>query len=142
MDAIDEKILSILTENGRASFSAIGRAVGLSTNAVAARVRRLEAAGVILGYRAILADEAPEPPGRVGIEAFIDVRLQPGQDSDEFLAWARAQPTIRDAVHVTGPYDYLLHVHVPDTSELDRLLRRIKKSGGASYTQTRLALRS
>lgn len=142
MDAVDEKILSILTQDGRASFSSIGRAVGLSTNAVAARVRRLEKAGVILGYRAILADETPEPPGRAGIEAFIDVRLQADQDSDEFLAWARAQPMVRDAVHVTGPYDYLLHVCLPDTSELDRLLRRMKKTAGVSHTQTRLALRS
>lgn len=142
MDAIDEKILGILTRDGRASFSAIGREVGLSTNAAAARVRRLERAGVILGYRAILADEAPERPASAGSEAFIDVRLQVGQDSDEFLAWARAQPMVRDAVHVTGPYDYLLHVYVPDTSELDRLLRRMKKTAGVSYTQTRLALRS
>jgi Lrp/AsnC family leucine-responsive transcriptional regulator len=142
VDAIDEKILGILTRDGRASFSAIGREVGLSTNAAAARVRRLERAGVILGYRAILADEAPERPASAGSEAFIDVRLQVGQDSDEFLAWARAQPMVRDAVHVTGPYDYLLHVYVPDTSELDRLLRRMKKTAGVSYTQTRLALRS
>jgi Lrp/AsnC family leucine-responsive transcriptional regulator len=142
VDAIDEKILGILTRNGRASFSAIGREVGLSTNAAAARVRRLERAGVIVGYRAILAEETPERPTPAGIEAFIDVRLQAGQDSDEFLAWARAQPVVRDAVHVTGPYDYLLHVLLPDTSELDRLLRRMKKTVGVSYTQTRLALRS
>lgn len=142
MDAVDEKILGILAHDGRASFSAIGRAVGLSTNAAAARVRRLEAAGVILGYRAILAGDTPEPADRPGIEAFIDVRLQPGQDSDAFLAWARADHTVRDAVHVTGPYDHLLHVYVPDTAELDRLLRRMKKSAGVSHTQTRLALRS
>jgi Lrp/AsnC family leucine-responsive transcriptional regulator len=142
VDGIDEKILGILADDGRASFSAIGRAVGLSTNAAAARVRRLEAAGIILGYRAILAEETPGPRAGGGIEAFIDIRLQVGQDSDAFLAWARADRAVRDAVHVTGPYDYLLHVHVPDTSELDRLLRRMKKFAGVSQTQTRLALRS
>lgn len=142
MDDLDERILGILTQDGRASFSAIGREVGLSTNATAARVRRLEAVGVILGYRAVLAEEAPGRPAASVIEAFIDVRLQLDQDSDAFLAWARKQPEVRDAVHVTGPYDYLLHVHLPGTSELDRLLRRMKTSAGVSQTQTRLALRS
>ncbi|QBE48887.1 Lrp/AsnC ligand binding domain-containing protein [Leucobacter triazinivorans] len=47
-----------------------------------------------------------------------------------------------DAVHVTGPYDYLLRVRVRDTSALDRLLRLLKKDAGVAQTQTRLALRS
>ena len=47
MDAIDRQITAILVVDGRTSFSALGRAVGLSTSAAAARVRRLEADGVI-----------------------------------------------------------------------------------------------
>ncbi|KBU91274.1 hypothetical protein BA28_03906, partial [Mycobacterium tuberculosis NRITLD12] len=50
--------------------------------------------------------------------------------------------TIDDAVHVTGPYDYLLHIRVCDTADLDRLLRRLKTSAEAAQTQTRIALRS
>ncbi|KRA23530.1 AsnC family transcriptional regulator [Microbacterium sp. Root61] len=139
MDAIDDTILQILTEDGRTSFSALGTRVGLSTNAAAARVRRLETAGVIVGYRAVLAKEGP---GAVdGIEAFIDVRLRPEQDSDAFMQWALGHPAVRDAVHVTGPYDYLVHVVVDSTADLDELLRRLKSSAGAGQTQTRLALR-
>lgn len=139
MDAIDDTILQILTEDGRTSFSALGTRVGLSTNAAAARVRRLETAGVIVGYRAVLSKEGP---GAVdGIEAFIDVRLRPEQDSDAFMQWALGHPAVRDAVHVTGPYDYLVHVVVDSTADLDELLRRLKSSAGAGQTQTRLALR-
>lgn len=138
MDAIDSKIVAILSANGRASFSAIGRNVGLSTNAVAARVRKLETSGVIIGYRAVLADESV--PG-AGLEAFVDVRLRPERDVDDFLAWANSDITIGDAVHVTGPYDYLLHVRVRDTADLDRLLRRLKTTAGVAQTQTRIALR-
>ncbi|WP_460774289.1 Lrp/AsnC family transcriptional regulator [Microbacterium sp. GXF7504] len=140
MDAIDEQILGILRDDARASFSAIGREVGLSTNAVAARVRRLEADGVILGYRAILATDLPDPAA--ALEAFIDVRLRDDRDSDAFLAWAGAVREIVDAVHVTGPYDYLLRVHARDTGALNTLLRRLKREGGAAQTETRLALRS
>jgi len=137
MDALDEQIIGILRLDGRASFSRIGREVGLSTNAVAARVRRLESSGVIRGYQAILASDVPE----AGIEAFIDVRLHPDRDSEEFLAWAAETRQITDAVHVTGPYDYLLHVHAASVGALDRLLRSLKKDAGAAQTQTRLALR-
>lgn len=140
MNDIDEQIISILRTDGRASFSAIGRKVSLSTNAVAARVRRLERKGVILGYRAILGSDVPESP--TGLEAFIDVRLHPDRDSEAFLAWATGIRQIIDTVHVTGPYDYLLHVHARGTSELDRLLRLLKRDGGAVQTQTRLALRA
>ncbi|MFB8386812.1 Lrp/AsnC family transcriptional regulator [Microbacterium sp. NPDC055910] len=139
MDALDEKILGHLRENGRESFSSIGRQIGLSTNAVAARVRRLENTGVIVGYQAILATDAPDPTAH--LEGFIDVRLHADRDSDDFLAWVRGVPQIRDAVHVTGPHDYLLRVRVRDMSDLDQLLRKIKKDAGGAQTQTRLALR-
>lgn len=138
MDAIDSRILDILVQNGRATHSGIGREVGLSANAVAARVSRLEAAGVIVGYHALLADDVAAPDG---VEAFVDVRLAPGRDSDEFLAWARARRSVLDAAHVTGPYDYHLHVRVPDMAALDRLLRSLKRDGGALQTQTSIALR-
>lgn len=140
MDARDEQIISILRTDGRASFSAIGRQVGLSTNAVAVRVRRLESAGVIVGYQAVLATDIPD--SAAGLEAFIDVRLHPERDSEEFLSWAIGVHQIVDAVHVTGPYDYLLRVRARDTTALDRLLRLLKKDAGAAQTQTRLALRS
>ncbi|NOV96369.1 Lrp/AsnC family leucine-responsive transcriptional regulator [Isoptericola halotolerans] len=144
MNAIDQKITDILAIDGRISFAALGREIGLSTNATAARVRRLENDGAILGYRAILSDLTPSSAPRRGttLEAFVDVRLRPDQDSDAFLALARNEPCVRDAVHVTGPYDYLLHVHVEDTAQLDTLLRRLKRSAGAGQTQTRLALRA
>jgi len=140
MDELDERILAILVEDGRASFSAIGREVGLSTNAVAARVRRLERAEVIVGYRAVLGEEAPAT-AKGGIEAFIDVRLRADRDSDEFLEWARALSAVTDAAHVTGPYDYHLHIRVSDMAALDALLRSLKKEGGAEQTHTRIALR-
>lgn len=141
MDAIDETIVGILASDGRASFSELGRQVGLSTNATAARVRKLEATGIILGYRAILAEDTPSSHTG-GIETFVDVRLQQGRDSDEFLDWARGEAAIAEAIHLTGPYDYLVHAHVRDTAELDRLLHRLKSTGGAAQTQTRIALRA
>lgn len=138
VNALDGKIIEILCRDGRASFSSIGRQIGLSTNAVASRVRRLEHSGVIVGYRAVLGTDVPDG----GLEAFVDVRLALERDSEEFLEWALARGQIIDAVHVTGPYDYLLHVRAQDTSDLNALLRALKSEAGAAQTQTRIALRS
>lgn len=139
MDAKDDQILGILARDARTPFSTIGRQVGLSTNAAAARVRRMEQEGVILGYTIRTGPDAPNPHG--GLEVFIDVRLEADTDYETFTRAIEPIEAIVDAVHMTGPYDYLLHAHVADPPALDRLLRRLRKSCGAAQTQTRVALR-
>ncbi|UPO76584.1 Lrp/AsnC ligand binding domain-containing protein [Arthrobacter sp. Helios] len=69
------------------------------------------------------------------------MRLKPETDSRSFLEWSRNDPAVQEAVHVTGPYDYLLRVGVPTMKALDELLHRLKTGSGAIQTQTRLALR-
>lgn len=140
MDALDERILGLLQQDARRSFTELGRDVGLSTNAVAARVRRLEADGIILGYTVVTDQRTAGPRG--GLEVFIDVRLGPSTDGDRFLAVIAPISQIVDAVHVTGAYDYLLHARVGDTGALDALLKRLKQTCGAAGTQTRVALRA
>lgn len=139
MDSQDEKILGLLQENARRSFSELGRTVGLSTNATAARVRRLEAEGIILGYTVLTGADAPGLRG--GLEVFIDVRFDSVTDDETFTTNIAPIEQIVDAVHVTGPYDYLLRARVRDTGALDQLLRRLKRECGAAQTQTRVALR-
>ena len=71
LDQIDRRILRALRANGRLSMVALGEQVGLSKTPVTARVRRLEEAGYIRGYRAEL------DAGKLGLEhvAFVEVRL-------------------------------------------------------------------
>lgn len=139
MDALDEEILGLLRRNARRSLSDIARQVELSSNAVAARVRRMEADGVILGYTIVTDAERAEPSR--GLEVFIDVRFDEQTDGDQFLAAIGSVRQIVDAVHVTGPYDYLVRARVSDTAALDGLLKYLKKSCGVVQTQTRVALR-
>ncbi len=139
MDALDEEILGLLRRNARRSLSDIARHVELSANAVAARVRRMEADGVILGYTIVTDAERAEPSR--GLEVFIDVRLADATDGEQFLAGIGSVRQIVDAVHVTGPYDYLVRARVSDTAALDGLLKHLKKSCGVVQTQTRVALR-
>jgi Lrp/AsnC family leucine-responsive transcriptional regulator len=139
VDHIDRDILGQLAANARISFSDLGRVVGLSANAAAARVRRLEDDGVIVGYTTITARDAPD---RVAaLEVFVDVRLDGSTTFDAFADRLAVFPEVADSVHMTGPYDALVHAFVSDTGALDTFLGRLKRECGAGQTQTRVALR-
>ena len=140
MDRIDGAMLGALERNARVSFSELGREVGLSANAAAARVRRLENDGVIVGYTTIVAGDAQRAVA--SLEVFIDVRLDGSTDFDAFARRLSVFGEVADTVHMTGPYDALIHAYVPDTGALDVFLGRLKRECGAAQTQTRVALRS
>jgi Lrp/AsnC family transcriptional regulator, leucine-responsive regulatory protein len=147
VDDTDGAILRELTVDARLPFRELGQRVGLSANAAAARVRRLVETGVIARFTVQLNPGAPGgsatgPAAGVGMEVFIDVRLKEGVTCDDFGRSHPAFPEILDAVHVTGPYDYLVHAVVPDAAALDRLVRRLKTDAGVSQTSTRLAIRT
>ena len=143
MDAVDTEIIEALTANARVSFRALGARVALSPNAVAARVRRLELSGVIEGYTIVSGADAPAPSGPAAgrLEVFIDVRLNADTDFETFATRVDALRPVRDVVHVTGPFDALLHAVVEDTTSLDLFLAALKREAGASQTHTRVALR-
>ena len=145
MDAIDEQILSELTTDARLPFRELGARVGLSANAAAARVRRMQADGTIAGFTVLRGRAGTGPASgatRPGLEVFIDVRLREGVTYEAFADAAARFPQIVDAAHVTGPYDYLVRAVVADAGALDTFVRRLKTDAGAAQTSTRLALRT
>src|SRR5690349_15545902 len=92
LDATDFRILSELVANGRCSFAHLGEVVGLSPHGAADRVRRLQAAGVI---RQFTVDIAPESVGR-GLDAYIEVGLNPKTEPEEFEAFLATLPAVRE----------------------------------------------
>lgn len=147
MDDVDDAILRELTADARLPFRELGARVGLSANAAAARVRRMQADGTIAGFTVLRGSRGSAgvgagAPGGPGLEVFIDVRLREGVTYEEFAAARARFPQILDAAHVTGTYDYLVRAVVPDAASLDAFLRRLKSEGGAAQTSTRIALRT
>lgn len=135
LDALDRDILGELSIRGRLSWRELGERVGLGASATAERVRRLENEGVISGYRAQID---PESIGR-GLQALIDIRLGPAADSDEFQQSLADAVEVMSAVHVTGPFDYVVHVACRGVSDLDRLVRGWKgRFGGETSTRVML----
>jgi Lrp/AsnC family leucine-responsive transcriptional regulator len=135
---IDDRILDLLVQNGRAPFAQIAAEVGLSAHAVAERVRRLEARGAIQGYTARV-DRTQL--GR-GLAAFIDVRLAPTTDPDQFERVVLGLPATESVTFVTGRFDYIVQLACKDAADLDQTVRQLRSRGGVAATETRIVMRA
>jgi Lrp/AsnC family transcriptional regulator, leucine-responsive regulatory protein len=124
LDDVNWRILVALQENARVSFSELGRRVGLTPPAVAERVRRLEEAGVITGYRAQL-DVA-----KLGLPLSAIIRLAPrARDAREVGRLVRSLPEVLECHHVTGEDCYVLRVAFPSMGHLESLLEQLLRCG-------------
>lgn len=125
-DGVDRRILELLQTDGRIRLSELGRRVSLSPAAVAERVRRLEAAGVVEGYGAQVA------PGRLGygIQAFIRVSPHGGYTlKHPRTLELTGRPEIIEVHHVVGEDCWILKAAVTDTAHLDEILEQTSALG-------------
>ncbi|MFR9788382.1 Lrp/AsnC family transcriptional regulator [Streptomyces sp. MB22_4] len=119
-DAIDWRILDVLQRDGRTSFADLARAVSMSASAVTERVRRLEEAGVISGYAAVV------DPERVGLTIMAFVRLRyPNSNYKPFHDLVEAMPEILEAHHVTGDDCFVIKVAARSMRHLEEISGRI-----------------
>lgn len=137
-DHTDAQIVRLLVQDGRMSFSDLGRAVGLSSHAVGQRVRRLLEDGTIQGFTAIVA---PAPSGTV-LDAVVDVRLLPSTAPASFERFVRSLDDVIDVWFVTGRTDFLVRLRCADSEALNDAVRKMRSDGGVSLTETRLIMRS
>ncbi len=117
IDPVNIRVLEELQRDPRLTMSELGRRVGMSSPAVTERVRRLEEAGVIRGYRLELNPVALGLP----ITAYIRIRLSPGQLS-KIAELAQQIPEVVECHRVTGEDCFILKVHIFVIDQLDRLL--------------------
>ena len=124
LDKLDKAILRCLQHNGRETYDVVGEQVGLSASAVLRRVKRLEEAGVIDRYVALVK---PEAVG-LGLTAYLNVRLEKHTEShkrnpmDLFRASVQTWPEVVECAAVTGEMDYLLRVVVRDMAHYSRFI--------------------
>jgi DNA-binding Lrp family transcriptional regulator len=139
IDSLDRDILIALQRDGRQTNAHLAESLGLSASAMLERVRRLEQDGQILGYRALVAPEALD----LDIQAVIGVRLRVhGRDSiEQFEQHIGDVSGVCSCCHVTGGYDYLVGVAVPDLAALRELIRvDLAAIPGVSKLETMLVL--
>lgn len=124
MDDVNWRILGLLQENARISFSEIGRCVGLTSTAVAERVRRLEDAGVIRAYRVVLGMEALG----FAVTAYIRIAVRPGC-SAQVVRLSECAPEVLECLRLTGEDSYLIKVAVTSVQHLEALINRLLPLG-------------
>ncbi|HEX6104646.1 MAG TPA: Lrp/AsnC family transcriptional regulator [Gemmatimonadales bacterium] len=138
LDLTSRRILQLLTRDGRASYQAIADEVGLSRPAVMERVKRLEEAGFIRGYTAVLDRR------RIGypVTAFVAVRYpaSTGGVEDPGLREMAANPNVLECHHVAGEDCYMLKVAAPSIDSLEAILRQLREPGEPVSTRTTIVL--
>ncbi|MFF3324842.1 Lrp/AsnC family transcriptional regulator [Streptomyces sp. NPDC002889] len=126
-DATDWRILHVLQARGRAGFAELARAVSMSASAVTERVRRLEEAGVITGYTAVVDHE------RLGLPLLAFVRLRyPNGNYKPFHDLLGTTPEILEAHHVTGDDCFVIKVATRSMSHLEEVSGKIGTLGSVT----------
>ena len=132
MEDLDRRIVGLLSQDGRMSFTDLGRATGLSTSAVHQRVRRLEERGVIQGYRAVVDHNELGMP----LIAFISVTPLDPSAPDDVPDHLRDISEIEACHSVAGSESYILKVRVASPGDLEDLLARVRSSANVSTRTT------
>ena len=138
MDKYDRMLLSALLENGRASYADLARKVNLSAPAVAVavaeRVAKLEAAGVITGY------EAKIDLAKIGlpIQCVIELRLHQNGSQKVYDELVKI-PQLTECFRVTGDPCVIMKAAVGSMPELEELINRVAKFG---FSKTSIVLSS
>ena len=133
-DQIDWKILKELQENARISYTALGRKISLTTPAVIERIRKLEDAEIIKGYRAEI-DAA-----KVGlpITAFIRMSIS-GVNYSHIIKVAEESKEVLECHRGTGGDSFIMKVAVADVGHLQTLIDKLTPYG---ITTTSIVLSS
>ncbi|MEV8360379.1 Lrp/AsnC family transcriptional regulator [Microbacterium sp. NPDC076895] len=121
LDPVDERIVSLLSADGRMTNAALADAIGLAPSTVHTRVRALVDRGVITGFHAALDQGAL---GR-GLQAVIGVTLRPGARQESIRAFTQEVRRIPEVIQVFflgGADDFLVHIAVEDSSAVRRFV--------------------
>jgi Lrp/AsnC family leucine-responsive transcriptional regulator len=124
LDATSWELLCTLQTDARLSFSELGRRVGLSAPAVAERVRKLEEAGVIVGYHARVC------PEKIGYALMAFVRMEsPSEKCAIVSVFVADLPEVLECHRITGSDSFILKVIVTSVAHLEALLDRLMPYG-------------
>lgn len=136
MDDVDRRLIDALRRDGRLSYAELARTVGLSSSSVHERVAKLESAGVITGYRAVVN------PTEIGLGVTALVGIEPGEHgTDSTIAAALdAMPEVESCYAVAGDQAFIVKVRVASVDELHLCLGRLRGINGVARTRTTVVL--
>src|SRR5215831_11702696 len=137
LDDRDQRILELVQHDAKLPQAEIARRVGLSPAAVNERLKKLEQAGVIRRYVAVVD---PRSIG-VGVAAYVEVFIEHPRHEPGFLERVLAMDEVQECHHITGEFSLLLKVRVRDIAALQELLlAKLNSTEGVRQTRTVMVL--
>ena len=135
MDDVDKSIIEILKHDGRATYSNIGKRIGLSEGAVRKRIKALVDAGAIRHFtvKVGLAE---------GAEAIALLSVNPSLPTSDVSKALRELPNVETVYEITGEYDIAAIISGFNITEVNECLEKIRRLTGVSDTNTMIILRS
>lgn len=141
MDDIDRRLISALQNDSARSIAELSEHIGTSTSACHRRIKSLEAAGLIVGYSAVL------DPHRLGLklQAFVEITLtsQSREAMDRFEQAVTSFDDILECHLMSGNADYILRIAARDLEQFDHIHRDcLAKLPGVSAMRSSFAIRT
>jgi DNA-binding Lrp family transcriptional regulator len=140
LDAIDRQILKELQTDGRMTNVELAHRVGISAPPCLRRVRALEQAGYITGYRALL--DAKLLGYEVTVFAMVHLASQAEADLNAFEAFVRGQPLVRECWMLSGEVDFILKCVAPDLKTFQAFVAELTAAPLVRNVKTSLTLRN
>ena len=137
LDAIDERLISLLSQNARMTLTGLSQSISLSRTAVQARIARLEREKVILGYRAMIRED----PREEGLGAILSIVFSQ-RPCRPVVAKFKHWPEIVQYYSVTGPVDAFVVVRVKNAELLAELVDRFSALQGIASASSAVMLRA
>ena len=133
MDDVDRKIMAILRDNARESFTNMAETVGTSEGTIRARVKRLVDEGIIRKFTIRTAGS--------NVKALIEVSVTNNVNTADVAAKIRAWDGVESVWEVTGENDIVVVADCPNTSDLNAIIDKIREVPGTQATRSRLILK-
>jgi DNA-binding Lrp family transcriptional regulator len=140
LDAIDWKILDELQRNGRITNVELARRVGISAPPCLRRMRALEEAGFIKGYRALLDEKLLGY--EITVFAMVHLASQAEPDLLAFENFVKAQPLVRECWMLSGEIDFILKCVAPDLRTFQAFIAELTGAPNVRNIKTSLTLKN
>jgi DNA-binding Lrp family transcriptional regulator len=137
IDSTDQRLIRLLRDNARASIATLARRLGVARGTVTQRMRRLEDAGLIVGYTVRLR---PDVQPRA-IQAWMSIAVE-GNEARAVIASLLGEPCVAALHDTNGRWDLLAELRAADLQELSQALERVRLIRGISQSETSIHLQT
>jgi len=137
MDSTDHRLIALLRKDARMSVAALAAKLGVSRGTVTNRLRKLEDAQVIVGYAVRLRPDAEPNQIRAWMGVLVD-----GNQTRAVVANLLGEPGVAALHDTNGRWDLLAELRAESTTELSKVLDRVRLIKGIANTETSILLAS